>query len=175
MNSFGITGWEQIILGIYLIAHGGIHLIFLFYFEDNKTKIHTGWSKQSWLLDKLLSAQLTKYVGYATWTIIAFFFIISGLVILDLLSLNELLPPLLITISLIAIIGFLVFYNGLSPSPYHWILGVVIDACILFFILFFTTSSLLLVTVLLLVWLWGMIFHTKVINYFLKSSLVSNT
>ena len=175
MNSFGITGWEQIILGLYLIAHGGFHLIFLFYFEDNKTKVHTGWSKQSWLLNKLFSTQITKYLGYATWIIIALFFAISGLGILDVIQLNDFLSPLLMTISLIAIIGYIAFYDGLSPTPYHWILGVVIDALILTFTLFFTTYSLLLVSLLLLVWVYGMIFHTKVLNYFLNSSLMVNT
>ena len=55
MNSLGITGTEQIFLGVYLIAHGLIHVVFLFYFKDKKTNVITGWSRKSWLLDKMVS------------------------------------------------------------------------------------------------------------------------
>ena len=54
MNIIEVTGLEQIFLGLYLVAHGGIHLIFLIYSLDDKTGVYTGWSGRSWLLDKVI-------------------------------------------------------------------------------------------------------------------------
>ena len=170
MNSFGITGYEQILIGLYLIAHGLIHLIFLIYVKDEKTNNYTGWSRSSWLLDKILSRQFTKITGFITWIVIAILFVISGLGILDILPLNELLSPILIIVSILAIGGYIVFFNGLSPTPYHWILGIVIDLLILCFIGFFSDNALLFLLLLLIVWLYGMVFHTRVLSFTLKEN-----
>ena len=83
LNTFGITETEQILLSVYLIAHGLIHIVFLFYFNDKKTNIFTGWSGKSWLLGKFLSDNLIKPLGYIMWVSISVLFVISGLAILD--------------------------------------------------------------------------------------------
>ena len=153
-----------ILLGIYIMAHGGIHLIFLGYFKDEKTNVYTGWSRQSWLLGKIMSDEMVKITGFVTWIIIALFFGISGLIILSILPFNEYLNVLVISVSILAIIAYIVFFNGFGPTPYHWILGVVINGLIIIFYSFFLSEMFMLLVLLILVWAYGMVFHTKVIN-----------
>jgi hypothetical protein len=164
MNTFGITGIEQMLLGLYLIGHGFIHWIFLIYVKDSKTNTFTGWSRKSWLLDKFLPEKIIKIIGFLTWLTIAVLFIISGLGILDILSLNDLLTPLLITVSILAILAYFIFIDGLVPTPYHWILGIVIDFIALL-IVFFSASIQVFLILLVVVWIYGMVFHTRVISF----------
>jgi hypothetical protein len=145
------------------MAHGGIHLIFLFNFYDEKTKEYTGWSGQSWLLEKLIPQNLTSIIGKIIWILIAILFVLSGLGVLDLLAIDEFLSPLIIITSTIAILAFIFFYNGLSPTPYHWILGVVIDLALITSLIIFPNDIFILLPVLIAIWLWGMFFHMKVI------------
>ena len=164
MNSLGINGYEQIFLGLYLIAHGLIHIIFLFYFKDQNTNIFTGWSGKSWLLGKILSDKLIKIIGSIIWLSIAGLFVISGFAIADLPNIGDLLVPIIVLSCILPIIAFILFFKDLYPTPYHWILGVVIDLCVLVFILLFSSNIQLLVVLLIVIWLWGMLFHTKFIN-----------
>lgn len=173
MNSIGIIGTEQIILGIYLLAHGLIHGIFLFYFKDNKTNVFTGWSGKSWLLSKLLSDGLVKSIGYMIWVSIIILFSISGLAILDLLKIGHLLVPILGFVCCLAIIGYILFFKDLFPTPYHWILGTIIDLSILVFIIFFKTDIQILLIVLIAIWLYGIFFHIKIVSHFTTNILAS--
>ena len=166
MNTFGITGTEQILLSVYLIAHGLIHIVFLFYFNDKKTNIFTGWSGKSWLLGKFLSDNLIKPLGYIMWVSISVLFVISGLAILDVPDIGNLLVPLLVFVCCLAIAAFVVFFNDLYPTPYHWILGAIIDFVILAFIVFFSNNAQLLLIALIAIWLYGMFIHTKIVSQF---------
>ena len=170
MNTFGITGTEQILLGVYLIAHGLIHIVFLFYFNDKKTNVFTGWSGKSWLLSKFLSGSLIKPIGYIIWASISVLFVISGLAILDIPDIGNFLVTLLVFVCCLAIVAFLVFFNDLYPTPYHWILGAIIDVIILAFILFFSNNVQLLLIVLIAIWLYGMFVHTKIVSLFITKS-----
>ena len=170
MNIIEVTGLEQIFLGLYLIAHGGIHLIFLIYSLDEKTGVYTGWSGHSWLLDKVIDKKLTAYIGKATWILIMILFVVCGLAVLDFLAIDALLSPLIILVSIIAILAFIVFYDGFSPTPLHWILGAVIDLVLIVFLIVFPNEILLLIISLIIIWLWGMFFHTRVIPQPTKSS-----
>ena len=140
MNSLGITGLEQVFLGIYLIAHGWIHVIFLFYFNDKKTNIFTGWSGKSWLLGKILPDKIIKIVGSLIWLSIAILFVISGLGILDVPNIGDYLVPVIALSCVIGIIGFVLFFKDLFPTPYHWILGILIDLCVFVFIVFLSSN-----------------------------------
>ena len=163
MNILEITGIEQLFLGLFLIAHGLIHLVFLIYSYDEKSNVYTGWSGRSWLLDKVIPLKLTTYIGKITWVLIMILFVLSGLAVLDLLAINDYLTPLIVISSAIATLAFIIFYNGLSPTPYHWILGVVINLVLIVFVIVFPNDVLLLLPILILIWLWGMFFHTKII------------
>ena len=152
-----------LLLGLYIIAHGGIHLIFLGNFKDSKKNELTGWSRKSWLLDKIFNTQVVKVIGIITWILIAVLFAVSGLIILNVIQLQELLSSLLIFVSLLAIGAYILFFDGLEPTPYHWILGVVINFLILVFYAFLTAETGLLLALLLIVWAYGMFIHSKVL------------
>ena len=157
---------ETILLGVYIIAHGGIHLIFLGNFKDEKTNIFTGWSKKSWLLDKFMNVQEVKITGFITWITIAILFGLSGLIILDIVHLSTYLSAIIILASIIGILAYVIFYNGFQPTPYHWILGVVINGLIILFYGLFIESLSILLVLLLIVWAYGMTFHTKLLKAF---------
>ncbi len=163
MNILEITGLEQIFLGWFLIFHGLIHLIFLIYNYDEKTKVYTGWARRSWLLDKVIPPPLLSYIGIMTWILIMILFVGSGLGVLDLIALNEYLPPLIILSSTVATIAFIIFYNGLAPTPFHWILGVIIDVTLIIYVIVFPQNGLLVVILLLLITGYGMLFHSKIL------------
>ncbi len=165
MNLLELTGLEEILLGLYLMAHGGIHLIFLFNFYDEEKNVYTGWSGRSWLLEKGLSLKLTSYIGKITWVVITILFIVSGLGVLDFLVLDDYLTLLIILTSTLATLAFIVFYNGLSPTPYHWILGVVINLVLIFFLVVFPNDIGFLLPSLVAIFLWGVLFHSKVIPH----------
>jgi hypothetical protein len=164
MNAFGITGIEQLFLGVYLMAHGSIYSIFLIYRFDEDSKSYLGWTGRSWLLNRVIPPDITKYVGKATWILIIILFIGSGLAILDLLVINELLAPLIIFSSALATLAFIVFYDGLSPTPFHWILGVVINLVLIAYAIFVPSNALLVLGVLVFITLYGMLFHIRIVS-----------
>lgn len=168
MNALEISGIEELFLGLYLMVHGSIHVIFLFYHYDEKDNVYLGWSRRSWLLDKVIPQKVTSYIGKIIWILIMILFGLSGLLLLlsglELLVLNEYSSLLIIISSTIATVAFIVFYDGLSPTPFHWILGVVIDLVLIAFVTFFPNNGVLALTILILIFLWGMLFHSKVIS-----------
>jgi len=89
-------------------------------------------------------------------------FVGSGLGVLDLVPINEYLPPLIILSSTLATIAFIIFYNGLAPTPFHWILGVIIDVTLIVYVIVFPQNGLLVVILLLLITGYGMLFHSKI-------------
>ncbi|UCE13017.1 MAG: hypothetical protein JSV04_12600 [Candidatus Heimdallarchaeota archaeon] len=168
MNALEITGLEELFLGLYLMAHGSIHVMFLFYHYDEKDNVYLGWSRRSWLLDKVIP-QITPYIGKIIWISIVILFGVSGLLLilsgLDLLDIDGyLLSVLIIISSAIATLAFIVFYDGLSPTPFHWILGVVINLVLIAFISFFPTNGTLVLVVLILIFVYGMLFHSRIIS-----------
>jgi hypothetical protein len=164
MNSLGITGLEQIFFGLFLIVHGSIYLMFLFHFLDKEKNEYLGWSGKSWILSKVINEKLTNYIGKALWLLIIILFVLSGLSILDLLIVNEFLSPLIILSSVIGILAFIIFFDGLLPTPYHWMLGVVINLALIAFVFFFPEDILLLLAILITIFLYGMVFHTRIIS-----------
>ena len=168
MTVLEITELEQLLLGLYLMAHGSIHIIFMFYHYDEKDNVHLGWSRKSWVLDKIIPQKYTNYIGKVTWILIVILFGVSGLILLlsglNFIVINENLSLLIIISSVIATLAFIVFYDGLSPTPFHWILGVVINLVLIAFVTFFPNNGVLALAILILIFLWGMLFHSKVIS-----------
>ena len=163
MNIIELTGLEETFLGLYLIAHGGIHLLFLFNFYDEKSKKYTGWSGKSWLLEKVLPLQVVSNIGKITWLVITILFVVSGLGVLDFFILEEFLSLLIILASALGALAFFLFFNGLGPTPYHWILGVVIDLALIIFLVIFPNDILLLLPLLGTIFIWAVLFHNRVI------------
>ena len=163
-----ITELEQLLLGLYIMAHGSIHIMFMFYHYDEKDNVYLGWSRRSWLLDKVVSQNVTTYIGKITWILIVFLFAVSGLLLvltsLGLLVINEYFSLLIIISSVIATLAFIVFYDGLAPTPFHWILGVVINLVLVAFVIFFPNNGILALVILILIFLYGMLFHSRIIS-----------
>lgn len=163
-----LTELEQLLLGLYIMAHGSIHIIFMFYHYDEKDKAHLGWSRRSWLLDKVIPQNVTTYIGKITWILIVILFGVSGLLLvlagLNLYEINEFVSLLIIISSIVATLAFIVFYDGLSPTPFHWILGVVINLVLIAFVIFFPSNGMLALGILILIFLYGMLFHTRIIS-----------
>ncbi|MFX1285353.1 MAG: hypothetical protein ACFFB5_17020 [Promethearchaeota archaeon] len=168
MTVLEITDLEKLLLGLYIMAHGAIHIMFMFYHYDEKDNVHLGWSRKSWLLDKVLPQKITNYIGKITWILIVILFGVSGLILLlsglNFIGINENLSLLVIISSVIATLAFIVFYDGLSPTPFHWILGVVINLVLITFVIFFPNNGSLALAILILIFLWGMLFHSRVVS-----------
>ena len=164
-----IIGLEQWFVGLYLAIHGLIHLIFLFNFFDEKENSNVGWSGKSWLLDRFIQPKLTSYIGKIVWISIAILFVICGLSVLDILLIDELLTPLIIISSIIATLAFVIFYDGLAPTAYHWILGVIINLVLIAFIFIFPNEVIVMISILILIVVWALLFHSRVM------SLVTNS
>ena len=168
MTVLEITELEKLFLGLYIMAHGAIHIIFLFYHYDEKDNVYLGWSRKSWLLDKLIPEKITNYIGKLTWILIVILFGLSGLILLlsgfNFIGINENVSLLILISSIIATLAFIVFYDGLSPTPFHWILGVIINLVLIAFIIFFPNNGTLAFIILVLIFLWGMLFHSRLIS-----------
>ncbi|MFX0122993.1 MAG: hypothetical protein ACFFAE_05090 [Candidatus Hodarchaeota archaeon] len=168
MNALVLTELERLFLGVYLMAHGSIHVMFLFYHYDEKDNVYLGWSRQSWLLDKVIPQKFTSYIGKITWILIVILFGVSGLLLIlsgfDLFVINEYLSLLIIASSALATLAFIVFYDGLSPTPFHWILGVVINLVLIAFVIFLPSNGTLLLVILIGIFVYGMLFHSRIIS-----------
>ena len=166
MNILEMSSLQSYILGLYIIFHGAIHIVFYFNYLDKEKNVFTGWSRKSWILDKYFSTNIVKIIGYLFWTAILVSFTIAGLFTFEIITLK---PEIwILTASIISIIGYILFYNGMLPTPYHWILGMVIDIILVIFMLINTQVIYLLIT-LGIVTIYGMLFHIKIV-----SSLVGN-
>ncbi|MHA2364458.1 MAG: hypothetical protein ACXAC7_10905 [Candidatus Hodarchaeales archaeon] len=166
MNSLVLTELEQFFLAFFLIVHGLIHIVFLFHYFSKDEKAFVGWSGQSWLLGKMLPSAQIKNIGRLFWILIPVIFVLSGLSIFDFFPLNEYLIPLVVIASLIAIIAFIIFYDGLAPTPFHWVLGLIINVVLIIFTVFLTDNINLLPIILILITLYGILFHTRILTLF---------
>lgn len=163
-----LTELEQLLLGLYIMAHGSIHIMFMFYHYDEKDNVHLGWSRKSWLLDKVIPQNVTTYIGKITWILIVILFGMSGLLLvlagLNLFVINEFVSLLIIISSIVATLAFIVFYDGLSPTPLNWILGVIINLVLIAFVIFFPNNGTLALGILILIFLYGVLFHSRIIS-----------
>lgn len=110
----------HILIGILLIVHGLISSMFFFYVETPNKEDYFGWSRKSWLLDKILDAKIVKISGFVIWGIIIISFIISGILIL---SKHEFWRTMTIIASFISLFAYLIFWTDLKPKPRNFILG----------------------------------------------------
>ncbi|MFW9902968.1 MAG: hypothetical protein ACFFFH_01430 [Candidatus Thorarchaeota archaeon] len=163
-----LTELEQLLLGLYIMAHGLIHIMFMFYHYDEKDNVYLGWSRRSWLLDKVIPQNATTYIGKISWILIVILFGVSGLLLilagLNLFVINEFVSLLIIISSIVATLAFIIFYDGLSPTPFHWILGIVINLVLIAFVIFFPNNGMLALGILVLIFLYGMLFHSRIIS-----------
>jgi hypothetical protein len=128
-----MTDFIQIIIGLTVLAHGLVHIMFEFYFQDSTNNKNVGWSGESWLLSKFINENLVKIVGKLLWGLVIITFSLTGLILIGLPIFAELWESLMITASILSLIGFLLFWNGLKPEPLYYIVGIILDIGFLIF------------------------------------------
>lgn len=110
------------LIGILLIIHGLIHIMFEFYISD-PSGAGVGWSGQSWLLTSLLGNLVVLIFGRLLWTVAIISFVAAGVAVLFKKKLWRWLDVLAAAVSLLA---FILFWDGLMPEPIYWIVGPII-------------------------------------------------
>jgi hypothetical protein len=162
MNLLGVDIANTVILGTYVIIHGLIYIAFLFHYRDKKSNAFVGWSGKSWVLDRYFNQQQTRIIGKSLWIIVVLFFMITGLSIMDIITLDPI--SLVISSSILGFLAYFLCYNGIEPTPFHWILGPVINLILISYALFFWEHYNLLLLLLGIFTIYGMLFHTKLIS-----------
>lgn len=158
MDSLNLTGNTQLFFGIYLIIHGLIHSLFLMYSLNEDKQTYTGWSGKSWLLDNFFDSNLVDIIGKTIWILIIILFIISGAGILGLPIITDYKEPLIIFTSVLAIFAFIIFFNGLYPTPYHYLIGLSIDIVLIVFVAFYPSEHYVASMILGILFVIGLIF-----------------
>jgi len=127
--------------GIYLVFHGLIHQSLTEENLEEKTQVYSGSSGHSWLLERFMDYETTQALGKMIWMSLVFLFIIAGLGILALPWVNLLPEFIILLASFLSIAAYFLFFNGLDPTPYHWLLAPLIDITLILYILVFSSSS----------------------------------
>lgn len=157
MESINLTGSNQIFFGVYLIIHGLIHSLFLTYSLNEDKKTYTGWSGDSWIFKNSLDSNTILTMGKIIWVLIIILFILSGGSVLGLPYLKNYTDLLIIVSSILAISAYIIFFNGLYPSPYEYLLGLSIDIVFLAFVLFYPSESYPIMIILSIIFIIGLI------------------
>lgn len=110
----------HILIGILLIIHGLISGMFLAYVKTPDKEDYFGWSRKSWILDKILKDKDVKIVGLAIWAVVISTFVLSGILILSKL---EIWRTIAIIASFISLLAYSVFWTELKPKPRNFIAG----------------------------------------------------
>ncbi len=111
------------IIALLLVIHGLITSIFMFYIEDPMGE-GVGWNGSSWLLTGILDAQMVQILGTLLWAISVITFVIAGIAVFKMMEQWRLID---IIASIVSLVAYILFWNGLEPVPEYWILGPVIS------------------------------------------------
>ena len=113
--------WRYLI-GVILIIHGLIHIIFEFSITD-PSGTGVGWSGQSWIPTNLLGDPIVQAMGKLLWAVAVIGFVAAGVAVFIKLKLWRTLDILASAVSLLA---FVLFWDGLMPEPTYWIVGPIV-------------------------------------------------
>jgi hypothetical protein len=128
-----MTDFIQIIIGLTVLAHGLVHFMFEFYFQDSENNKNVGWSGESWYLSKYLDESSIRIIGRVLWALVIISFTLTGLILLGLPIFVDWWGLLMIMGSILSLIGFFLFWNGLKPEPFYYIFGLILDVGFLIF------------------------------------------
>ena len=105
------------------MVHGLITSTFLFYIEDPMGE-GVGWNGSSWLLTGTLDSQLVQISGTMLWATSVITFVLAGIAVFTMRKQWRLVD---IIASIVSLVAYILFWNGLEPVPEYWILGPVIS------------------------------------------------
>lgn len=120
------------LISFLLIIHGMIHLLFEFIIYDSATSMYVGWSGQSWLLTNAIGTTAVLIIGRIIWGLTIAGFVIAGIALWIKWKYWRLTA---IITSGISLLGYLFFWDGLSPEPFYWIAGPIIGGLVIVFLL----------------------------------------
>ena len=165
MNSLDITGIGQDFLGIYLILHGLIHTTLLTYSYDDVRKSNVGWNGNSWLLSRFLERTPVEIIGKGLFIIVLIGFTFSGFAVIGTPVISDYTTILILLSASISTLGYILFIDGFTPTPYEWLLGLSIDIVLIFYVTVFTSAQDIILLLLLLIALIGFVwvFITQIV------------
>ena len=105
------------------MVHGLITSIFVFYIEGPVGE-GVGWNGSSWLLTGTLDAQLVQILGTLLWVAFVITFVFAGIAVF---TMREQWRWIDIIASIVSLVAYILFWNGLEPVLEYWILGPVIS------------------------------------------------
>jgi len=119
---------RRLILGLLLIAHGWVHVIFQFEFINTDTGEHIGWNGTSWLLTNVLDDQIVLLIGRIFWGAAMVLFILAGIAVL---MKHRNWRYMAVSAAAVSLSSFILFWNGLVPYPLLYVLGPTVAVGIL--------------------------------------------
>ena len=111
------------IIALLLVVHGLITSTFMFYIED-PPEPGVGWNGTSWLLTGVLDAGIVQILGTILWSLAVLLFVAAGITLYMMRNQWRLID---ILASLVSLIAYVLFWNGLEPVPMYYILGPIIS------------------------------------------------
>lgn len=120
----------RVVLGLVLIGHGLIHLGIIpggMQGSDGRT----GWSGQSWLLDRFLGAPVIWAIGVVLVAGTILFFVAGGLGLFGVPFLKRRWKAATMVACVLSLLLFAVTWTGLLPHPSDAIWGPVISGTLL--------------------------------------------
>ena len=111
------------IIALLLVVHGLITSTFMFYIE-NPPEPGVGWNGTSWLLTGVLDAGIVQILGTILWSLAVLLFVAAGITLYMMRNQWRLID---ILASLVSLIAYVLFWNGLEPVPMYYILGPIIS------------------------------------------------
>jgi hypothetical protein len=94
------------------------------FYVDDPIGDGVGWNGTSWLLTGTLDAQLVQIVGWLFWATSSILFVLAGIAVFKMREQWRLID---IIASLVSLVAYILFWNGLEPVPVYYILGPVIS------------------------------------------------
>lgn len=126
----------QLLIGGVIAVHGLVHLMFIRNLADPSGN-PIGWTGRSRLLTNRLNDRGILGLGRALWAVAIVGFVLAGFGYLDVPVLLECWGPLAIIGSILSLLGFGLFWDGLAPKPYYYVTGPILSTILLIWVLVF--------------------------------------
>ena len=130
-----------IILGVFLILHGAVHIWYVAMARGLITAdADTIWNGRSWLLTRRVGDQTTMTFATIVFSAIALVFAVAGIA---LVAQQEWFSTWAITGSILSIAAIVCFWDGKPDHPVEkGLLGIILDVAILVALLYFEWPSI---------------------------------
>ena len=130
-----------IILGVFLILHGAVHIWYVAMARGLiSADADTIWNGRSWLLTRRVGDQTTMTLATIVFSAITLVFAVAGIA---LVAQQEWFSTWAITGSILSIAAIVCFWDGKPDHPVEkGLLGIILDVAILVALLYFAWPSI---------------------------------